>query len=105
VQDCYMIRRLTLLLQFVQVRQALTFSLAHLWQVFVIDFLCLNTKVFQSILGNLLTLLIVQSKGWPFIAVTWSLLNFALLHGPSDFASSWLFWQDVLDIFNNVNPR
>jgi hypothetical protein len=79
--------------------------LAHLWQVFVIDFLCLNTKFFQSILGNLLTLLIVQSKGWPFIAVTWSLLNFGLLHGPSDFASSWLFWQDVLDIFNNANPR
>jgi hypothetical protein len=98
-------RRAHTLVAIVQVRQALTFSLAHLWQVFVIDFLCLNTKFFQSILGNLLTLLIVQSKGWPFIAVTWGLLNFGLLHGPSDFASSWLFWQDVLDIFNNVNPR
>lgn len=78
--------------------------MAHLWQVIIIDFLCLNTKFFQSILGNLLTLLIVQSKGWPFIAVTWGVLDFALLHGSCPFASSWLYWQDVMDVFNDANP-
>jgi hypothetical protein len=82
----------------------LTFSLAQLWQVFIIDFLCLNTKLFQSILGNLLTLLIVQSKGWPFIAITWGLLDFGLLHGQRKFVSNWLYWQEVFHVFNEANP-
>jgi Mechanosensitive ion channel len=89
---------------FICVRQALTFSLAQLLQVFVIDFLCLNTRFFKTLFGNLVTLLIAQSKGWPFIAFTWGLLDFALLHGQNKFASSWLFWQDFFAVFNEVNP-
>jgi hypothetical protein len=89
---------------FVCIRQALTFSLAQLLQVFVIDFLCLDTRFFKTLFGNLVTLFIVQSKGWPFIAFTWGLLDFALLHGTNKFASSWLFWQDIFAVFNEVNP-
>jgi hypothetical protein len=53
----------------------------------------------------MLTLLIAQSKGWPFMALTWGLLDLALLHGSSEFASSWLYWQDAMDVFNKANPR
>ena len=89
---------------FVCVRQALTFSMAQFLQVFIIDFLCLNTRFFSTLFGNLVTLLIAQSKGWPFIVFTWGLLDLALLHGTSKFASSWLYWQDYVDVFNEVNP-
>lgn len=54
--------------------------------------------------GNLLTLLLAQSRGWPFIALFWGLADFGLLHGGSKFASHWLFWQDAIDIFNVANP-
>ncbi len=89
---------------FVCVRQALTFSLAQLLQVFIIDFLCLNTRFVTTLFGNLVTLLIAQSKGWPFIAVIWALLDLAVLHGPSRFVSSWLYWQEIVAVFNETNP-
>ena len=89
---------------FVCVRQALTFSVAQMLQVFIIDFLCLNTRFVTTLFGNLVTLLIAQSKGWPFIAVVWGLLDFAVLHGPSRFVSSWLYWQDYVAVFNETNP-
>lgn len=89
---------------FICVRQALTFSMAQFLQVLIIDFLCLNTRFFTTLFGNLVTLLIAQSKGWPFIVFTWGLLDFVLLQGTSRFASSWLYWQEYLDVFNEVNP-
>lgn len=91
-------------LSYCQVRQTLTFSGAQLLQVIVIDFLCLSTRFSVNVFGSLLTLLIVQSKGWPFIACMWSILNFALLFGTSRFVKHWLFWQDILGIFNDKNP-
>ena len=87
-----------------QVRQTLTFSGAQLLQVIVIDFLCLSTRFSVNVLGSLLTLFIVQSKGWPFIACMWGTLNFVLLYGSSRFVNHWLFWQDIIGIFNEKNP-
>jgi hypothetical protein len=78
--------------------------MAQLLQVFVIDFLCLSTRFSVNLVGNLLTLLIAQSRGWPFVAVVWGVLDFALLHGESNLASHWLYWQDVAGIFNEANP-
>jgi hypothetical protein len=54
--------------------------------------------------GNLVTLLIVQSKGWPFLAVMWGVLDFGLLHGSSKFVAHWLYWQVALGVFNEKNP-
>jgi hypothetical protein len=78
--------------------------LAHLLEAFIIDFLCLNTQFCKNLFGNLVTLLIAHSKGWPFLAVTWGLLDFGLLHGSSEFASNWLYWQNAMDVFNEANP-
>jgi hypothetical protein len=53
------------------VRQVVTFSMALGIQGLVVDFLCVGTRAMVRILGPILTLLIVQSKGWPFVTVRW----------------------------------
>ena len=91
-------------LLFVCVRQVLTFSLALATQAFVIDFLALGTRVLLYLLGPILTLLLVQAKGWPFIVLSWAIFDFALLSGTSEFARHWAHWQDLIDMFNEANP-
>jgi hypothetical protein len=90
---------------YVCVRHAITFSCSSVMQVLVIDFLCLSTRVMVGAFGNFLTLLIVQSRGWPFALFVWALLNFGLLRGQSDFVRHWLYWQDLVGVFNEENPR
>ncbi len=89
---------------FGQVRQTLTFSGAQLFQVIVVDFLCLSTRFSVNVLGSLFTLFIVQSKGWPFILCMWATFNFVVLFGTARFVQHWLFWQDIFGIFNEKNP-
>jgi hypothetical protein len=52
------------------VRQLVTFSIALGLQSLIIDFLCVGTRIMVKILGPILTLLIVQAKGWPFVTVS-----------------------------------
>jgi hypothetical protein len=85
-------------------RQVVTFSLALAMQGLIIDFLALGTKVLIRVVGPVVTLLIVQSKGWPFICLFWSIFNFAMLSGPGKFAAHWCFWQNSIDLFNEKNP-
>jgi hypothetical protein len=60
------------------VRQFVTFSMSLGIQALVIDFLCVGTRAVVRLLGPILTLLIVQSKGWPFVTVrTSSTTNFS----------------------------
>ena len=49
---------------FIGVRQVLTLSLAFATQSFVIDFLVLGSRFSLRCLGPVVTLLLVQSKGW-----------------------------------------
>ena len=70
----------------------------------VIDFLSVSTRLMLRIVGPIITLLIVQSKGWPFVCLTWGLLNFGLLHGDRDFSRHWMYWQEPVRLFNNHNP-
>lgn len=86
------------------VRQVVTATLALGLQVFVIDFLCIGTKGMLRLLGPLLTLLVVQSKGWPFVVFCWSVLDFGLLYGDNDFVKHWGYWQDLVGLFNEENP-
>ncbi|GKY90894.1 hypothetical protein MPSEU_000062200 [Mayamaea pseudoterrestris] len=89
---------------FVCCRQPVTFTLALATQAFVIEFLALRTKWAVKMVGPFVTLFIVQSKGWPFIVFWWAIYNFVMLYGPSRWARHWLFWQNVLNVFNEVNP-
>ena len=89
---------------FICVRQVTTFSLAMLAQLLVVDFLCLGTRVLLKLLGPVLTLLLAQSKGWPFVTLTWCAFNFALLYGDHQFAHHWLYFQEKIELFNFANP-
>lgn len=86
------------------VRQVTTLSLALGLQVFIIDFMSISTKVMLRLLGPLLTLMLVQSKGWPFVVFWWSILDFGLLYGENDFVEHWGYFQDYVGLFNEENP-
>ena len=86
------------------VRQVVTFSIALALQSIIIDFLCVGTRIMVKILGPILTLLIVQAKGWPFVSLMWGLVNFGMLHGSNRFVRHWAYWQNVIKLFNDTNP-
>ena len=69
-----------------------------------VDFFCLSTRSAVHLMGDLVTLLIIQSRGWPFLLTFWSLTNFAVLSGAYKIAEHWLYWQDLVGIFNEENP-
>jgi hypothetical protein len=73
-------------------------------QALVIDFFCLRSTLSIKLFGPFLTLLVVQSKGWPFLAVVWGINDLCFLYGENSFARQWLFWQDLIDLFNITNP-
>jgi hypothetical protein len=56
------------------------------------------------LLGPLVTLLLVQSKGWPFVVCWWAILDFALLYGSGRLAKHWFYWQETVGLFNEENP-
>jgi len=87
------------------VRQVTTFSMALALQGVFVDFLALRTKTMLRLVGPIVTLLIVQAKGWPFIIFWWSLLNFGFLANASRFASHWLYFQNLIGLFNEENPN
>lgn len=91
-------------LLFVCVRQVITFSLAMATQLIVVDYLSIHVGGTLKVFGPWITLMIVQSKGWPFICFLWGVLDFCLLCGDGRFYDHWLFWQDTLTLFNEENP-
>lgn len=85
------------------VRQAVSLLLAQITQFILIDFIVLETRVAVWALGKLLTLLAIQAKGWPLLAVFWATWNFAFNHGNSRYAQHWLYWQSSIGMFNGRN--
>jgi len=73
-------------LLFIFVRQLIMLSLAKVIQAFIIDWLCLRSRRAVQFFGPWITLLVVQSKGWPFILVCWAIVDFLLLYGNRSFA-------------------
>ena len=86
------------------VRQVVTYTLAMVTQSLIIDYFALSSRLFLDWLGPIVTLLVVQSKGWPFILTFWAIYNLILNCGDSDFAGHWLYWQDWIGLFNEDNP-
>jgi len=85
-------------------RQIVTLSMALAMQCVIIDVVALQTRFFLRTVGPVITLMIVQSKGWPHIIFWWSIWNFALNYGKGAFAHHWAFYQDWIDLFNATNP-
>ena len=86
------------------VRQVVTLSLSMALQTIIIDLLCVGTRVMLRIVGPLFTLLIAQSKGWPFVVFCWAILDFVTLCGDGPFAKHWGYWQDLVGLFSSTNP-
>jgi len=80
------------------------FEFARVGEIFWIEILALRSSFFNMVVGPYLALAVIQSRGWPYICIFWPVLNFCFLYGNHEFAKHWLFWQDMLDIFNEVNP-
>ena len=70
---------------FITVRQILTLSFAKGTEVVLIDFFCLGSTIAKRLLGSFFTLMLVQSKGWPFQLLTWAVFDFAMLFGDRRF--------------------
>lgn len=85
-------------------RQIITLSMALAMQCVIIDIIALQTRFFLRTVGPVITLLIVQSKGWPHIVFWWTIFNYAMNFGDGGFAHHWLFYQDLIDLFNSTNP-
>jgi len=92
-------------LLFLGVRQMTTLALANLTQFFIIDFLCVGRRWTSKVFGPIVTLLIVQARGWPFVLIWWSLFNLGLNTGSTPFVSHWLYFQSTVGIFRDNNPR
>jgi hypothetical protein len=85
-------------------RQTICGGLALASQSFIISFLTLRTRWTVRVFGPLATLVLVQSKGYPFIMMAWAVFDLALLSGRHAFAKHWLFWQDLFPMLNASNP-
>jgi hypothetical protein len=76
-------------------RQLVVLELSRLTQYIVIDKITLSTRIVAKILGPLVTILCIQSKGWPFVVAGWGSWDLLLLHGNNDFQQHWLYWSGL----------
>lgn len=76
-------------------RQLLTLELARMTQFLFIDGLTLRTKFTIKVGGPLVTLLMIQAKGWPFLLFAWGCVDLVILHGDDPFAINWLYWTGL----------
>jgi hypothetical protein len=89
---------------FLGVRQVITLMLALLTQSLIVDYLALSSRILLQGVGPIITLFLVQAKGWPFILTFWALYSLVLNSGDTVYAHHWGWWQDFLGIFNEYNP-
>jgi hypothetical protein len=70
-------------------RQCVTLDVARIVQWILVDYIALSSKIAVRIFGPLLTLVAIQSHGWPFLATWWSLLDLIFLYGNNKFQQNW----------------
>mmetsp|Transcript_6362 Transcript_6362/g.13250 ORF Transcript_6362/g.13250 Transcript_6362/m.13250 type:complete len:903 (-) Transcript_6362:51-2759(-) len=89
---------------FIGCRQILMWLLARASEEFFVDFLLLQHPFFVRILGPRISLIVVQSKGWPAIFFGWAFWCSMLLYGTGDFPQNWMYWQNGIKMFTDENP-
>jgi hypothetical protein len=89
---------------FICLREVGIVIIAKCVEAVVVEFLAIQSLAVLNSFGPGLTLLLVQSKGWPFLTSTWGILNLLLVNGNTPFNRQWLFWQDLWGLFNERNP-
>jgi len=71
---------------FIGARQICTLALSGITEILVIDVLTLKSRTLLKLFGPLVSLLIIQARGWPYILTFWGVFNFAFLQGRHSFA-------------------
>ncbi|GFH58160.1 hypothetical protein CTEN210_14636 [Chaetoceros tenuissimus] len=77
------------------IRQSVTFFLAKFSQLFIIDYIAMETSLAVRFLGRIITLLIILSKGWPSLVSLWGIWNLLLVYGTGKFAKQWCFKLNI----------
>jgi hypothetical protein len=76
-------------------RQALILELVIVIQYLAVEGIALRTKWMVYTCGPLVTLWFINAKGWPLMAILWSLLDLGLLHGDAPWQQNWLYYLDI----------
>ena len=71
---------------FIGARQVCTLALSKLTEIIVVDVLTLKSRTLLKLFGPLVSLLIIQARGWPYVLTFWGVFNFAFLQGRHSFA-------------------
>ena len=79
-------------------RNFITLQLAYTSEYMLVTVLAMRTTLLLDFIGPLSTLYLIQAKGWPLIAILWSLWSFALIQNQY----GWLSWTDI-EMFTNEN--
>eukprot|EP00557_Chaetoceros_sp_GSL56_P005248 CAMPEP_0176505866 /NCGR_PEP_ID=MMETSP0200_2-20121128/16732_1 /TAXON_ID=947934 /ORGANISM="Chaetoceros sp., Strain GSL56" /LENGTH=1081 /DNA_ID=CAMNT_0017905467 /DNA_START=263 /DNA_END=3505 /DNA_ORIENTATION=- len=89
------------------IRLGITLTLARVTEFILIDYIALETNITVRVIGRMLTLMLIQAKGWPILCVFWGIWNFSIVHGADPFANNWLYWASgTLSIFDaEKNPN
>ena len=83
---------------FIGARQVCTLALSKLTEIVVVDVLTLKSRTLLKLFGPLVSLLIIQARGWPYVLTFWGVFNFAFLQGQHSFAKVSFLFEDRLDI-------
>jgi len=76
-------------------RQLVVFETSRALQWALIYRLAERTPTIRALMGPLLALLAISSKGWPFLLSTWAWVDLCFLHGEHAFVKRWIFgWTD-----------
>lgn len=76
-------------------RQLLIFEASRVLQWVVVHRLTERRPFTRTYLGPPVALLIISSKGWPFLVSAWSTIDMFLLYGDRSFVRRWVFaWTD-----------
>ena len=89
---------------FIFIRQVILLDLAKVIQFIIIDGLFLRSHFIYILFRPMIVLSVVNSKGFPFLCVMFSLLNLIFCVGDSPFNKHWLFFQNRLSVFNDDSP-
>ena len=84
-------------------RWLVTLTLARCTQYFLI-IATLRTGIMTTCTGPFITLMAMQSIGWPFICMSWGLWNLILLYGNHTYCQHWLCFTEIALFSPKMNP-
>ena len=79
------------------------YGLAMLTEFIIINWALVSSRLVRLV-GPTIGLFISSSQGWPCTLFFFASYDFMFLYGKDRFSAHWLYWQDMLRIFNADNP-